>query len=45
MFYDRLMQVGQADTYPWNTTQNTNNWAAVNAGQLKQVFSFEISAP
>ena len=45
MFYDRLRQVGLADTYPWHAAQITNNWAAVNAGPLKQVFSFEISAP
>ena len=45
MFYDRLRQVGLADTYPWHAAQVTNNSAAVNAGQLKHVFSFEISAP
>ncbi len=44
-FYDRLIEVGFATTYPWttNTTADDSDFAVANLGQLKNVFNFSLS--
>ena len=44
-FYDRLQEKAAADTYPWttNTTSDDIDHGAVNVGQVKHIFSFDIS--
>ena len=42
-FYDRLMELGIVDRYPWSGSQNDDDsFAPVTIGQLKYVFSFSI---
>jgi hypothetical protein len=46
VFYDRLIAVGYTTSYPWTTTTaDDQNYAAANLGQVKQVFSFDLTAP
>ena len=40
-FYDVLIEMGYANSYPW--TGNTDDYTAVNIGQVKNVFSFDLS--
>ena len=42
-FYDRLIAEGFAKDYPWNPAAKSDDSAAANLGQLKNVFSFELS--
>lgn len=44
LFYNRLIEEGQTNTYPWttNTVADDNDYAAANIGQLKHVFSFDL---
>jgi len=42
--YERLIEVGYTNAYPWTeTTADDNDFAPANVGQLKRVFSFDIS--
>ncbi|MBX7157111.1 MAG: hypothetical protein K1X66_01810 [Verrucomicrobiae bacterium] len=42
-FYDRLIQEGYTNSYPWTTNKDDDaNFALVNQGQLKFVFSFDL---
>lgn len=42
LFYDRLTDVGYVLSYPWSTTTaDDTDYALVNIGQLKNVFSFD----
>ena len=42
-FYDRLIELGLAATYPWsNTTADDDDFHAATIGQLKTVFAFPI---
>jgi Regulator of chromosome condensation (RCC1) repeat/Alpha/beta hydrolase of unknown function (DUF900) len=42
-FYDRLISLGVVDTYPWlKSLAPTDDFAAANIGQVKELFSFEI---
>jgi hypothetical protein len=42
-FYDRLIEEGYAQSYPWTeTTADDANYAMVNIGQVKNVFSFDL---
>lgn len=44
-FYERLITVGAATTYPWTaTTSDDADYAPANIGQMKLVFSFDITA-
>jgi len=45
VFYDRLIEEGYTDSYPW-TASTTDDWdyAAVNIGQVKNMFSFDLFA-
>ena len=43
-FYDRLIEVGCATSYPWASYPG-NNYAMVNIGQVKNVFSFDLAGP
>ena len=44
-FYDRLELVGYANAYPWSPNQSlVNNYAAANIGQVKNLFSFDLTA-
>lgn len=53
LFYDRLAQIGYAgpplvagQTYPWGgATTASDNYALANLGQVKNLFSFDLSAP
>ena len=44
-FYDRMKEKGVADTYPWttNTTSDDVDYGAANIGQVKHIFSFDLS--
>lgn len=42
-FYDRLIEVGRTNQYPWAAAAATNDHATANIGQVKHVFSFELS--
>ena len=44
-FYDRLIDEGCCTNYPWttNTTADDKDFACANIGQLKKVFSFDIT--
>ena len=43
-FYDRLIAEGYAQSYPWTETKaDDNSYALANQGQLKHVFSFDLS--
>ena len=46
-FYDRLIDVGYTDRYPWSprpgvTPPPRNDFAAVNLGQVKRLFDFNL---
>lgn len=42
-FYDRLLAARHVATYPWtDTTSDDEDFAAVNIGQLKRVFDFDL---
>jgi hypothetical protein len=42
-FYDRLISLRVVDTYPWlKSLAPTDDFAAANIGQVKELFSFEI---
>lgn len=44
-FYDRLISVGYARTYPWTERANVaQDFAAANIGQAKNLFNFNLSA-
>lgn len=43
-FYDRLIALGIVDRYPWpNSIELPDDFAAANIGQVKNLFSFQIS--
>ena len=43
-FYDRLIQEGYTNSYPWTAaTTDDLSYAMVNVGQLKKVFGFDLS--
>lgn len=44
LFYDRLIEVGYTDAYPWTDDPNANDYAPANIGQVKQLFSFDFAA-
>ena len=46
-FYDRLIAAGLTNSYPWttNATADDRDFALVNQGQVKFVFSFAVYAP
>jgi len=41
-FYDRLIEVGYTDSYPW-TGGTADDYAIVNIGQVKNLFKFDIT--
>lgn len=44
LFYDRLIEVGYTDQYPWQSSTNTvNDYAVANIGQVKNLFSFDVT--
>ena len=44
-FYDRLIAVGYADSYPWTSIPNSpDDFAVANIGQAKNLFSFDLLA-
>jgi hypothetical protein len=44
-FYDRLIAIGYADTYPWTGAPNPpDDFAIANIGQVKNLFSFDLLA-
>ena len=43
LFYDRLIEVGCADTYPWENSSNPpNDYAMANIGQVKNLFAWDF---
>lgn len=40
-FYDRLIQAGYTNAYPWAGASSTNDFAIANIGQVKRLFSFD----
>ena len=44
-FYDRLIEIGYTDHYPWLSDTNAvaNDYAMANIGQVKNLFSFDVS--
>ena len=43
-FYDRLMEIGYATNYPWQGAASTNDFAMANIGQVKNLFSFDLTS-
>jgi len=44
LFYDRLIEEGYTNAYPWTAvTTDDESYAAANLGQLKYLFSFDIT--
>lgn len=44
LFYDRLIEAGYTNAYPWTAnTADDANYAAANVGQLKNLFFFNIT--
>jgi len=43
LVWDRLIDEGHTNAYPWAGASFTNDYAVVNIGQLKNAFSFTIS--
>ena len=44
LFYDRLIEQGFVDSYPWTaTTTDDNDFGPANLGQLKNLFSFDVN--
>jgi hypothetical protein len=42
-FYDRLIEIGFTDKYPWTSSSKpADDYAMANLGQLKNVFSFDL---
>jgi hypothetical protein len=41
-FYDRLIETGHASAYPW--AGSPNDYALANIGQLKNLFSWDLSS-
>lgn len=43
--YDRLIEEGYTNSYPWttNTISDDADYSAANIGQVKQVFSFDVT--
>jgi len=45
-FFDRLIEVGYTTAYPWaGSTTPSSDFAMVNIGQVKNLFSFDLSSP
>jgi probable HAF family extracellular repeat protein len=45
LFYDRLIFVGYANSYPWqNNGTTTQDFNAANIGQIKNLFAFDLLA-
>ncbi len=43
-FYDRLIEVGYTNAYPWpESSTNRNDYAMANIGQVKYLFSFDLN--
>ena len=42
-FYDRLIAIGYTSQYPWVGVNETNDFAPVNIGQVKNLFSFDLT--
>jgi hypothetical protein len=40
-FYDRLIEAGYTNSYPWS--EGTDDYVIANVGQVKNVFSFDLS--
>lgn len=44
LFYDRLIEEGYTNAYPWiDDPTNANDFAMANIGQVKNVFSFDLT--
>jgi hypothetical protein len=43
-FYDLLMDIGYATNYPWQGEACTNDFAMANIGQVKNLFSFDVTS-
>jgi hypothetical protein len=42
VFYDRLIEVGYTNAYPWPTNAPCNDYAVANMGQVKALFDFDF---
>lgn len=46
LFYDRLIEEGYTDRYPWSQTVSDDlDFSAVNIGQIKNLFAFDLTVP
>lgn len=43
-FYDRLIEIGYTDQHPWIGAAETNDYALASIGQVKNLFSFDLTA-
>ena len=43
IFYDRLIEVGHTDAYPWTNSPDADDYAIINIGQVKNLFSFDLA--
>jgi len=43
LFYDRLIDTGHTNAYPWTNSPTDNDYALANIGQVKYLFSFEVA--
>ena len=42
-FYDRLIEIGQTNAYPWDVGITNEHYRYANVGQVKALFDFELS--
>ena len=42
-FYDRLIALGLAASYPWTAAGGSDDFAVANIGQVKKLFAFELA--
>ena len=45
IIYDRLIETGMLDAHPWTNSLAANDYGLVNIGQVKALFSFDLSIP
>jgi hypothetical protein len=43
VFYDRLVEAGKINARPWTNSLTANDYGLVNVGQVKALFSFDLS--
>jgi len=42
ILYNRLIEMGYTNAYPWTDSPTDNDYAIANVGQIKHIFSFDL---